>query len=127
VQGRLDVDETPLRTSLLERLGLGDGWMDQRVPFQCSTRVDEVSARSNDPTAVQALPDVHQMPLRTLRFCRAGFGDGWIDHRVPFQRSARVNEFLAPPEDPTAVQALLDVHETSLRMLFFDPAGSGVR
>jgi hypothetical protein len=60
------------------------------------------------PTAVQAVADVHDTPDSTLLVAPGGFWVVWVDHLVPFQRSASV----APPEDPTAVQAVDAVQDT---------------
>jgi|SRR5215469_3782688 len=50
-----------------------------------------------------------------------GLGVAWMRHVVPFHRSARV---LPSPEFPTAVQAVLDAHDTPFRKP--PPAGFGV-
>jgi hypothetical protein len=39
---------------------------------------------------VQAVAEVHDTPLRTLRVAAVGLGVGWIAQEVPFHRSARV-------------------------------------
>jgi hypothetical protein len=42
------------------------------------------------PTAVQAVDDTHDTPLKELVLTSAGFGVDCTDHSVPFQRSANV-------------------------------------
>ena len=57
----------------------------------------------------------------------AGFGVAWMDHLVPFHRSARV---MSVPERvnelPTATQAEDDVQSTALSALLGAPGGLGV-
>jgi hypothetical protein len=48
------------------------------------------------------------MPLRALLVAPDGFGVDWVVHAPPFQVSARV----ADPEAPTAVQLLVEGHDT---------------
>jgi hypothetical protein len=55
------------------------------VPFQCSAKVPEFEA----PTAVQAEAEEQETPNK-IPPPEEGLGVGWMDHRVPFQRSARV-------------------------------------
>ena len=40
---------------------------------------------------MQAVADVHDTPLRTLRPAPAGLGVAWTDQLVPSQRSASVS------------------------------------
>jgi hypothetical protein len=63
--------------------------------------------------------DVQDTPMRLFWVGppRPGLGDGlgvcWIDHRLPFQRSASVEATLGLTKmDPTATQNLLDGHDT---------------
>jgi hypothetical protein len=94
--------------------------IDQLEPSQRSTSgAPTPPAASNggaEPTAVQAVADVHDTPLRTLGRESAGFD--WIDQRTPFQRSTSANDlpdlFL---KYPTATQALREVHDTAVRTL----------
>jgi hypothetical protein len=80
---------------------------------------------SQDPTAVQAVLDMHDTPLRVLLVVPVGLGVVWIDQLVPFQPSANVTSGPDPMLDhPTAVQAVLDVHDTELRLLY--STGGGV-
>jgi hypothetical protein len=65
------------------------------------------------PRAVHAVGDEHDTAVRPPLDAPRGLGVGWIDHRLPFQRSAR-----ASPELPTASQAAGDAHDTAARSLF---------
>ncbi len=64
----------------------GVAWIDHVLPFHRSA-----SERSLPlfPTAVQALADVHEMPLNLPP--NLGLGVAWIDQVLPFHRSARVS------------------------------------
>jgi hypothetical protein len=80
VQSVADTHDTP--SSLLERDpdaldpdALGDGTIDQTVPFQCSTSVKW----SLSPTAVQSVADTHDTPYSPPPL--DGVADGTIDHR----------------------------------------------
>jgi hypothetical protein len=63
------------------------------------------------PTAVQAVAEVHDTPLRAELTLPLGLGVAWTAQDVPFHRSASV----ASLEDPTAVQGVADVQDTPLR------------
>ncbi len=92
-------------------LGLGVGWMLHRLPFHRSARVLALGVKALEaPTAMQDEADMHATPDRTPPPC-LGLGVGWMRHRLPFHRSARVPAF----EFPTAVHAEDDVHVTPLR------------
>jgi hypothetical protein len=113
-----EVHDTPLKPLSWACLGVGEGWIDQRDPFQRSTSVKYlwlgVRLVSKLPTAVHDLADVHDTPSKSVPpLACCGAGVGWIDHRDPFQRSANglVEEF--PPELPTAMQKVGDVHDTA--------------
>jgi hypothetical protein len=73
---------------------------------------------SFEPTAVQAVAEVHDSPLRTAIVGLAGFGVDWIDQLVPFQRSANVTIALGVLlwMDPTAVQFVGAGHDNPARM-----------
>ena len=69
---------------------------------------------------MQAVLEAHDTPFRLTFVPPAGFGVRWIDHRLPFQRSTS-----APPlYAPTAVQAVVDTHDTSFSKLLY--VGFGV-
>jgi hypothetical protein len=70
---------------------------------------------------VHACGELHDTAVRLLN---AGLGVRWITHLVPFQRSARVDTLsgrCAPgakiDEDPTAVHAFRELHDTPARVL----------
>jgi hypothetical protein len=80
------------------------------------------------PTAMHAVADVHDTPVRSLEIAAAVFGVRWIDQRLPSQRNARVISRVPElfSKRPTAVQAIGDVHATALRALSDEPVGVGV-
>ena len=75
-----------------------------------------------NPTAVQAVVDGHDTRVSVVDM-PLGFGVVWIDQLVPFHRSANVALSLM---DPTAVHAVVVVHDTPLRKPEFCPARVGV-
>jgi hypothetical protein len=70
--------------------GLGVGWITQLEPFQASATVSTKPLRKKNPTAVQAVADVHDTALNTVCTLLTTFGDAWIDQLVPFHRSTKV-------------------------------------
>jgi hypothetical protein len=108
-----DVQDTPDRVPAWAPLGLGVVWIVQVVPSQLSAKLLPAAT----PTAVHAVAEVHDTPDRAL--IELGFGVRWIVHVVPFQLSATViTGAIRPPSlvDPTAAQAVADVHETPDRL-----------
>jgi hypothetical protein len=61
---------------------------------------------------VHAVCDVHETPLSATDNAPAGSGVRCSDHPLPSHRSANGPE----SEDPTAVQTLLDTHDTADRL-----------
>jgi hypothetical protein len=106
----------------------GVAWTDQLVPSHASASACSVLPALVCPTAVQAVAAVHDTWASALAAAPAGPGVGWIDHRFPFQASARVrvSPFLPLSDRPTAVQAAAEVHETPPRKVPAEPAGLGV-
>src|SRR5580700_8610651 len=101
--------------------------MVQSEPFQVSINVSErYEGRSQLPTAVQSLVAVHEIPSREDRK-PSTFGDGTIDHVLPFQCSIRVAavESLSFPALPTASQELSATHVTAESPVTGLAAGSG--
>jgi hypothetical protein len=96
--------------------------MDHVVPFHTSARGCWLCAVKYEPTATQALAEVHATPLRDPPG-RAGVR--WIDHDLPSHTSAK-----GPPPtdvtDPTAMQNVADVQETPDSPLMTAPGGLGV-
>jgi hypothetical protein len=75
-----------------------------------------------NPTAVHAVVEGHETPCSWLGY---GYGEGaragvaWIDHFLPFHRSAT-----APVgASPTAVHAVAEAHETDISVVW---SGAGV-
>ena len=117
VQALAEVHDTLLSEAWLGFCGLGVGWMDHEVPSHRSAKVRlPVPKSPANPTAVQALADVHDTPDSPLFWSPAGLGVGWMDHEVPFHRSASVTTLPALFRYfPTAVQASAAVHDTLAR------------
>jgi hypothetical protein len=89
VQALADAHDTPNRLLSDPPVGLAVCSIDHLVPFQRSATVTwrwrpfpELA-----PTAVQALADTHDTLSKTLWL--PALAVCWIDHSVPFQRSAR--------------------------------------
>jgi hypothetical protein len=79
--------------SVLEEAPLGFGvvWIDHSVPFQPSASVTVVPELfTYSPVAIHEVDDAHETPQRLLFVAPLGFGVVWIDHEVPFHRSASV-------------------------------------
>jgi hypothetical protein len=76
---------------------------------------------------VQLAAAAHETPDRTLLLAPGGLGTGWIDHRIPFQRSASAS-VRAPLglgwDQPTAIQLASAGQETPASWL--PPGGLGV-
>ena len=90
-------------------------WRPQ-VPVYRSAKVTLPEALWWDPTAVQAVPDVHDTPFRTVAVPPTGFAVGWMVQVVPFHRSDKVRRMPdRPAEYPAAVQAEGAVQSTPIR------------
>jgi hypothetical protein len=88
-------------------------WIVHLLPLQRSASVKLLLALPEKyPTAVHALPDVHDTPLRAGTTWPGGLGIGWVDQVLPLQRSAKTSFW----KDPTAVHRLPDVHDTPLKV-----------
>jgi hypothetical protein len=78
----------------------------------------------DQPTAVQALADVHDTPRSWLW---SAVEVGWIVHVVPFQCSANVRSAPTPSlYEPTATQAIGDEHDTPFSWAWDAPTGLGI-
>src|SRR5215471_10989495 len=120
VHADVDVQDTPF-SSPPPWGGLGVPWMAQRVPFHCSARVLALGVKGLEaPAAMHVVVDVQATPLRKP-LPWGGFGVAWIDHRVPFHRSASG----PAPELPTAVHADAEVQDTPFRPPPWDRLGVG--
>ena len=111
VQAEAEVHETAFRVYPAVA-AVGDGWMLHFVPFHCSATVPALLPElSNEPpTAVHAVADVHDAPVRELLAAPVGPGVGWMLQLVPSHRSAMTCPRLL---FPTAVHAVGDVQETA--------------
>jgi hypothetical protein len=114
VHAEVEVHETAPRPypGLCE---VGDDWRVQVVPFHCSATVpSELLAELSrtTPTAVHAVADVHETPVRKLIGAPAGAGIGWMLQLVPSHLSAIT---CRAPLFPTAVHAFGEVQETAFR------------
>ena len=89
MQSFLETQDTPLRAGSIPAAALGVRWIDQRTPFQRSTRGNVPSPAAYSPTAVQAAADVHETPARRASAV-AGLAVVWIDQCPPRHRSAKV-------------------------------------
>jgi hypothetical protein len=80
-----------------------------------------------DPTALQAVDETHETPVKRLLGEPAGLGVRAIVQVRPFQRSATVEvaELSSEPVKPVAVQAVAEWHETALKLSLLVPAGRG--
>jgi hypothetical protein len=90
VQADGDVQDTLSNVLGAAPLGLGVGWMRHRLPSHRSAKVRRMpDLPTENPAAVQAEEAVQSTPIRRLS-PPARLGVGWIRHRLPFHRSARV-------------------------------------
>jgi hypothetical protein len=81
----VEAHETPTRPP--PDSGAGAGWIDQRLPFQRSTRgTARDIPETSEPTATHDLGDTHDTPLRLLN-PGPTVGVCCTDHLAPFQRS----------------------------------------
>ena len=121
VQDLVDAHETPSSSLLVAPAGFGVCWIAQRTPFQRSASI----TRPLDPIAVHAVIDAHDTSTSTPPM---RLGVPCTDQLVPFHRSANVATMPAwLVKNPTAVQDLVDAHDTPSSPLLLAPAGLGVR
>ena len=108
---------------------LGVFWTFQLLPFQDSARLTGVlKLFAAVPAAMQNDGIGQETALNPLAEARGRLGVGWMDHVVPFHRSASVTlrpELLASA--PNAAHAEDEVHDTAFRRLTCAPEGLGVR
>jgi hypothetical protein len=91
VHAVVEVHDTPPKLLDVAPVGLGASWVDQLVPFQRSARALSLLAPiTEEPTAVQTVAELHEIPLSLLDAESAGLGVDWTDQLVPFQRNAKV-------------------------------------
>jgi hypothetical protein len=128
VQAVLDVHDTQASPLAVAPVGFGVVWIDQVVPFHRSANVACVpELLVYEPTAVHAVVDVHEDPESAVNDAPVRFGVVWTDQVVPVKRSASVTSTWEPlTPSPTAVQAVLDVHDTEESALEVAPDGVAV-
>ncbi len=128
VHAVVDVQDTPVRELLVAPVTLGVVCAVQVVPFHTSANVRPVLlVFVEEPTAVHAVVDVQDTPVRELLVAPAGAGVGRMVQVVPFHDSTSCIGLLGTVKyRPTAVQAVADVQDTPLRELLVAPAGLGV-
>jgi hypothetical protein len=126
VHALADTHDTPIRSAPPATRGVGVAWIAQLVPFHRSTNVrcgplppaPGASPNGYQPTAVHALADTHDTPVR-MSSPRVGLRVVWIAQLVPFQRSANVTPWCCP----TATHMLADTHDTALSALPWEELG----
>ena len=128
VQAVAEVQDTPVKALSVTPARLGVAWMAQLLPFQRSAKVCESPERvSNCPTAMHAEAELHDVACKKLGSAAGGLRVAWIAQLLPFQRSAKVCE---SPElvskCPTAVQPVVEVHDTPNNVGSVPPGGLGV-
>jgi hypothetical protein len=74
---------------------------------------------------MHAATDVHDTAVSRAVTALAGVGALWTDQVAPFQTSTSGDIWFAPPEDPTAVHAVADEHDTPWSAAV-DPGGTGM-
>jgi hypothetical protein len=105
VQDVCEPQETPSRSPTC---GLTGSCLLHVMPFHRSAKGKLATSTITDsPTAVQALPAVHEIARRDVSSDPVP-GAVTIDHRLPFQRSISCEETSVP----TAVHESADVHDT---------------
>src|SRR5262249_53692599 len=82
--------------------------------------------RLADPTAMQAVAELHETALKDAPEAPGGNGTVWSVQLVPFQRSAsgRLGNS-ENPAPPPAVHAVAEVHEPPRSVPNWTPVGSG--
>src|SRR6266536_3416652 len=128
VQADDDVQDKPNKALPGAPGGLGVGWMRHRLPSHRSAKVRRMpDLPTENPAAVQAEEAVQSTPISKLSPA-ARLGVGWLRHRLPSHRSAKVRGMPdLPTENPAAVQAEDDGQATAFSKANCAPAGLGVR
>lgn len=134
LQALAAVHETLVSSLWNEPLGFGVATVVQPEPFHDSAKVTSwwVVGEKYWPTDVHAVVALQETPKSELSATpepALGSGVGWIDQLVPFHLSASVTptvSTLPMPDDPTAVHAVADVHDTASNTLCVAPLGFGV-
>jgi hypothetical protein len=123
-----DVHDTPSRPLVVVPAGLGTVWIDQLVPFHRSANGRELPVLLiKEPTAMQAVLEVHDTCASPLDVAPGGPGMFWIDQLDPFHRSTSIRPSLSLfVEYPTAMQLVLEVQDTPLRLLKTAPGALAI-
>ena len=121
--------ETPIKKLGSAPGRLGVFWISQVLPFQDSARLTGVlKLFAAVPAAMQNDGRGQETAENPLAEARGRLGVGWMDHVVPFHRSASVTLRPEPlASNPNAAQAEDEVHATAFRRLNCAPEGLGVR
>jgi hypothetical protein len=130
VQAEAELQDTALSTMSVAPAGFGVTWVAQVVPFHTSTSVTLELCRllPLNPTAVQAVAELHDTAFSWLARAPEALGIDWTAHAVPFQSSAKATTLpLLLTNSPTDVQAVTEVHDTAASTLAKARAGLGVR
>jgi|GEM_PF-6096979 len=137
-QGELKYDDPPATQVLLpvqstsarpKELPSGPGadFSDQELPFHTAerewSRYSPLSTTRKSPTPIQKLPLVQSIASNSSCNAPVGIGTACIAQAVPFRFSAIA--VFTPPINakPTAVQALVLMHETPRRAVSVAPTG----
>ena len=92
VQTVAELHDTASMALVVAPAGSGVVWVLQAVPFHASAKVtSEFELLSSNPTAVQAVAEVHDTPYKALATAPLGLGVVWIPQVVPFHTSAKVS------------------------------------
>ncbi len=93
MQAVAEPQDTPASDPEVAPAGSGVARICQVVPFQASASVTSACATVSwdDPTAVQAVADRQDTPLRPLISALAGLGVTWTCQLVPSHASASVD------------------------------------
>jgi hypothetical protein len=123
------VQDTPIKPLGSAPGRLGVFWIFQVLPFQDSARLTGVlKLFAAVPAAMQNEGMGQETAENPLAEARGRLGVGWMDHVVPFHRSASVTLRPEPLAlTPNAAHTEDEVHDTAFRRLNCAPEGLGVR
>jgi hypothetical protein len=104
----------PFSCVVVAPTGFGGSWIDQVEPFHASASAKVSVPLLYEPTAMHAVDDVHATWLSCEVVAPPGFGVVWTDQLEPSHVSASVTVLVPSKYEPTAMQAVEDVHDTPL-------------
>jgi hypothetical protein len=126
VQEPEEEHDTPSKPAAPAPTGFGVVWTDQVAPFHRSASgSDPPLALAAPPTAVHAVAEVHDTPLRVDALAPTGTRVDWIAQVTPFHRSARGVSSTALYVYPTAMHVVVREHDTLFRNDPLAPTGFG--